>query len=186
VSSSVSETADRHRRLAARFTARVEAVPEDRWAGPSPCEGWTARDVVGHMIGNCGLFLGFVGRELPSGPSADEDPRRAWAAARDAVQAGLDDPDVAGQEYEGQFGRSTFEKGVGGFLCIDLVVHAWDLARAAGLDERLDPGDVHEAFEALQPMDQMLRSPGAFGPKLDPPPGADEQARMLAFLGRRA
>ncbi|MGH3980561.1 MAG: hypothetical protein ACRDRZ_16435 [Pseudonocardiaceae bacterium] len=39
-------------------------------------------------------------------------------------------------------------------------------------------------FEVAQPMDEMLRTPGVCGPKLDPPPGADEQARLLAFLGR--
>jgi hypothetical protein len=60
------------------------------------------------------------------------------------------------------------------------------LARATGGDERLDPNDVHEAFEASKPMDEMLRTPGVCGPKLDPPPGADEQTQLLAFLGRRA
>lgn len=182
----MSETADRFRTLATGFTSRVEAVPADRWESPSPCEGWTARDVVRHMVGNVATFFGLVGEEPPEGPSVDDDPVAAWAEARDAMQAALDDPGVAGREYDGFMGPTTLEQSVDRFMCPDLVVHSWDLARAAGLDERLDPATVHEVFEALQPMDEMLRSPNAFGPKLEQPEGADEQTRLLAFLGRRA
>lgn len=177
--------ADRFRLLAADFSTRVEAVPADCWESPSPCEGWTARDVVRHMVGNVDMFFGMIGRERPPGPSVDDDPVGAWAGARDAMQAALDDPDVAGAEYDGMFGRTTLEQSVDRFMAVDLVVHSWDLARAAGGDERLDPDEVHRVYEELQPMDDMLRAPNAFGPKLDPPEGADEQGRLLAFLGRR-
>jgi len=64
------------------------------------------------------------------------------------------------------------------------VVHSWDLARATGGDEQLDPAEVHKVFEALRPLGDKLRSPGAFGPAVDPPKGADEQTELLAFLGR--
>ena len=180
----MSEVADRYRKLAGGFTARVEAVPDDRWANPSPCAGWTARDVVRHMVETSELFLGLVGLELPSGASVDDDPLGAWGAARDAVQAALDDPEVASLAYDGRFGRTTLEEGVGRFVCADLVVHTWDLARATGLDERLDPEAVHELARQMEPMDEILRESGAFGPKLDPPEGADEQTLLLAFLGR--
>lgn len=178
--------ADRFRLLAAAFTARVDAVPPDRWESPSPCEGWAARDVVRHMVGNVDMFFGMIGRSRPAGPSVDDDPAGAWAAARDAMQAALDDPDVAGAEYDGMFGRTTLEQSVDRFMAVDLVVHSWDLARAVGGDECLDPDEVHRVYEELQPMDDMLRAPNAFGPKLDAPEGADEQGRLLAFLGRRA
>lgn len=178
--------ADRFRTLAAGFTARVDAVPDARWGSPSPCEEWTARDVVRHIVGNVDMFLGMIGGHRPPGPSVDEDPAGAWAAARDAMQAALDDPEVAGTEYDGLFGRATLAQGVDRFMAVDLLVHTWDLARAAGLDDRLDPDEVRRVFEELQPMDDMLRAPKAFGPKLDPREGADEQGRLLAFLGRGA
>ena len=182
----MSDISERFRDLAAKFTARVDAVPDDRWSSPSPCEGWTTRDVVGHMVGNCSMFLGLIDREPPPGPSVEDDPRGAWANGRDAIQAALDDPAVATIEYDGFAGKSTFEKGIALFGFIDLTVHAWDLARAAGLDGQLDPADVHEMFELVKPMDEMLRSPGVCGPKLDAPAGADEQTQFLAFLGRAA
>jgi uncharacterized protein (TIGR03086 family) len=182
----MTEISERFHRRAASFTSRVEAVPPDRWDNPSPCEEWTARDIVQHMVDNAQRFYGLVGRELPPGPSVTEDPVGAWKGARDAIQAGLDDPDIATLEYDGQMGKGTFEQGVDRFGGTDLVIHAWDLARATGGDERLDPDDVHAVYESLKPMDDMMRSPGAFGPKLEPPPGADEQTRLLAFAGRRA
>jgi len=181
----MSEISDRYRRRAAAFTDRVEAVPPDRWDNQSPCEDWNARDVVEHVVGNAQRFYALAGLEYPPGPSVADDPVGAWRNARDAVQRALDDPEIAQAEYEGQMGKATFEQGFDRFGSPDLVVHAWDLARATGGDERLDPDDVHQVFEAMRPMDQMMRRPDVMGPKLEPPPDADEQTQFLAFTGRR-
>jgi uncharacterized protein (TIGR03086 family) len=131
------------------------------------------------------MFLGFIGQEPPPGPSVDTDPPGAFAATRDAVQAALDDPSTAGQEYDGMFGHTTFESSVDGFLSADLVIHRWDLARATGQDETLPVEEVERIHQQLLPMDDRMRGPGAFGPKVDPPPGADAQTELLCFLGRR-
>lgn len=184
----VSEIADRFRRLSGDFSARVAAVPVGAWENPSPCEGWTARDVVAHMVSNAGWFFGLIGAPAPAGPSVADDPRGAWDAARDALQRALDDPTTARSEYDSQAmgGRGTFEEAVDRFGNFDVLVHTWDLARAAGLDERLDPAEVRRAFEAALAMDEMLRSGGVCGPKIDVAPDADDQTRFLGFVGRRA
>jgi uncharacterized protein (TIGR03086 family) len=181
----MTETADRFRRLAGDFTDKVAAVPPDRWDSPSPCEDWTARDIVGHIIGTYGMFEGMVGRELGDIPSVDDDPLVAWTAARDVIQGDLDDPERAAMEFDGFSGRSTFERAVDRFVNFDLVVHSWDLARATSQDEQLDPADVRRVREQAAGFGDALRSPGVFGPEVEPPPGASEQDRMLAFLGRR-
>lgn len=186
----MTEIADRYRRRAAGFTTRVEAVPEEHWARPSPCDEWTARDVVRHVVNTSRMFLGFIGHEPPPWPAVDDDPAGAWAAARDAIQAALDDPAVARLEYDGQLGRAVFEQSVDRFLSADALIHTWDLARAVGLDDRLDADDVHTSLEAMAALEdtvgELMRKSGAFGPKLDPPADADEQTRLLAFLGRKA
>lgn len=73
---------------------------------------------------------------------------------------------------------------MGTLLCVDILLHTWDVARATGQDERLDPAAVAAALRFLLPRDADLRVPGEFGPRLDPPPGADEQAQLIAFSGR--
>jgi len=35
-----------------RFESVLAAVAPDRWDAPSPCAGWNATDVAGHVIGN--------------------------------------------------------------------------------------------------------------------------------------
>lgn len=179
-------TAERFRRLAAAFADKIAAVRPERWHLPSPCEGWTARDVVRHVVDTQGLFLGLVGRELGPVPSVDDDPLAAWNAARQVVQANLDDPQLAESTFDGYFGRTTYAQAIDRFVCTDLVLHGWDLARATGLDERIDPDDVARVMEHMQFFGEAARSPQAFGPELEPPPGADELTRLLAFTGRRA
>ena len=177
--------ADRYRKLAASMTETIAGVDEERWSAPSPCEGWTARDVVSHLVDTSAMFLGFIDQEPPSGPSVDDDPLGAFTDARDRVQAALDDPTTASKEYDGMFGRTSFAKSVDGFLSADLVIHRWDLARATGQDETMPADEVERVHAQLAPMDDKLRGPGAFGPKIEPPAGADDQTKLLCFLGRQ-
>jgi uncharacterized protein (TIGR03086 family) len=181
----MTEVSERYARLADAFAANVAAVPADRWSSPSPCENWTARDIVDHVVMTQGMFLGFVGRSLGEIPSVADDPLAAFTAARTVVQRDLEDPERAGTEFEGAMGKMTFETGVDRFLNFDLVVHGWDLARATGLDERIDPADVERLRVAAEGFGDAMRGPQAFGPAVEPPAGADEQQRVLAFLGRR-
>lgn len=180
------EIAERFRRLAAAFADKIAHVPPERWQSPSPCEGWTARDVVRHMVDTQGLFLRLVGRELGEVPSVDDDPLAAWNAARAVVQANLDDPELASAAFDGFFGRTTYAQAIDRFVCTDLVLHSWDLARAAGLDERIDPEDVARVMEQMKGFGDAARGPELFGSEIEPPPGADEQTRLLAFTGRRS
>lgn len=179
----MSETSDRYRRVADSFTARVNAMPADAWDRPSPCEGWVARDVVTHVADSAWLFLERVGVERPT--LSTKDPEAAWETARDAMQAALDDRSIASREYESPMGTTTFEKTVGMFGVGDVLVHTWDLARAAGLDERLDPDEVKRLYEVMEPNDEMMRKGTAFGPKVEVSDDADDQTKLLAFTGRR-
>ena len=182
----VSEVSDRYRRLAARFADLIAAVPPDRWSSPSPCEGWTALDLVQHVVDTQSLFLGLVGREPTGAPPAADGPLAAWQAASAVIQADLDDPERATATFEGFFGQTTFEAAIDRFVNFDLVVHGWDLARATGGDERIDPADVARVHAGTEGFADTLRSPGVCGPEVPVDDDADEQTRLLAILGRRA
>jgi len=181
----MTEISDRYRRNADAFAATVAAVPPDRWGAPSPCEEWDARAVVAHVVAGHGIFEGMVDRELAPHPSADDDPAAAFAAVRAQVQAELDDPELADVEFDGFFGRTSFAQAVDRFMSADLVVHRWDLARAAGSDVEIPADEIARILSESESWGDAMRSPGTFGPEVEPPAGADEQTRFLCFLGRR-
>lgn len=179
----MADVSDRYRRLSAGFTRQVEAVPPQRWDDPSPCAEWTARQVLGHVIDTHRNTAGYVDLSLPEGPA--DDPVAAWTTAREAMQALLDDPRTAQLQFDGMAGPTTLQRVVDEFVCFDLVVHAWDIARATGGDERMDPAEIGRLHTQAEGFGDAFRGPGGFGPEITPPTGAGEQDRLLAFLGRQ-
>jgi uncharacterized protein (TIGR03086 family) len=182
----MSDVLDRYRRVAKGFDAAVSAATPETWEAQSPCEQWTARDVVTHVVtGHRGVIAAVSGRQ-PEPLGADEDPREAWGHAMQAIERIAGDPETLAREIDGPLGTMPAGRIIGRFVTMDLLVHTWDLARAVGADERLDEEAVRRAYEVVQPMDAMIRQPNVFGPRLDPPAGADLQTEFLYFLGRRA
>lgn len=175
---------DRISKLIGDFDRRVQAAPPDSWDNDSPCEGWTARDVVAHVGGNMTrLVAGLTGGE-PRPIGADDDIVAAWNEARDAFLGCLPTADLATAIPAGPMGEMPAAQLIGRMLANDVLVHTWDLARAVGGDERLDPETVAMAYSGMKPMDEMIRRPGIFGPKIEVESG-DVQTEFLAFLGRK-
>jgi uncharacterized protein (TIGR03086 family) len=181
----MSDAADRYRRLSERFAALVEAVPADRWFSASPCEGWTALDVVRHVVETHGMFEDLAGRPIEL-PEVESDPLAAFRQVSSVVQADLDDPERAEVAWDGHFGRTTFAEGIDRFVSFDLVVHGWDLARATGGDESIPDEELDVLEAAVEGYGEAARMPGVFGPIVDVPPGADRRTRVLALVGRSA
>ena len=178
--------ADKHRRIAGEFSATVEATPPGAWDNPAPPAGWVARDVVRHLVEWFPAFLDdAAGIALPAGPSVDDDPVGAWRAQTDAVQRLLDDPAVAQREHDlRHIGRMSLESATDMIYTGDVFLHRWDLARATGQDETLDPDICAAMLAGMLPMDEALRQSGHYGPRVDVPGDADVQTRLLAFIGR--
>ena len=180
-----SEVSERFRKVSATFAERIGEVPVDRWDAPAPCEGWVARDVVEHLVEWLPAF--FAPRwdlELLATPSVAEDPLAAWQSLSDVLQRALDDPAVASAQRDSPMGPTTFESAMGMICVPDVLIHTWDLARATGLDEQLDADEVHRFVEGMEPMDEVIRGEH-YGPRVPVPDDADEQTRMIAFVGRQ-
>jgi len=60
------------------LTAVLDAVPANGWTDPSPCDGWSARDVLRHMIETQRDFLTGHDLDLGASPDIDIDPAGAW------------------------------------------------------------------------------------------------------------
>ena len=177
---------DEHRRIAREFTATVEGTAPAAWDNPAPPEGWVARDIVRHLVEWFPAFLeGATGTTLPTGPSVDDDPVGAWRTQRDAVQALLDDPATERREYDfPHIGTMTLGQAIDMIYTSDVFLHRWDLARATGQDETLDPDKCAEMLEGMLPLDEVLRESGQYGPRVVVPDDADVQTKLLAFIGR--
>jgi uncharacterized protein (TIGR03086 family) len=180
----MSAIADRYRVLADAFERKIAAVGPDEWSNQSPCEEWTARRVVGHVVEVHGMMLRPIGRQLSAARSVDDDPMEDFTSARADIEAVLDDSELAGTEYDGAFGRSRIESTIDQFLGLDLVVHGWDLARATGQDETIDPSEVARIWAWAQQLGDNLRTPGVCGPAVEVPEDAPLQDRLLGILGR--
>lgn len=182
----MTDVQDAYRLVSNGFDTAVRAVTPDKWQAQSPCEEWKARDVVAHVVaGHSRVIAGVRGGE-PKSLGPDEDPTRAWEEASRAIDEITGDPDGLSKEIDGPVGKMPAGQIIGQFVTMDLLVHTWDLAHTVGADEQLDEDSVRRAYEALKPMDAMIRQREVFGPKLEPPPGSDLQTEFLYFLGRRA
>ena len=179
-----TEPPARHRVVAGTFTDRVRGTID--WDAPSPVAEWTARDVVRHLVE---WFPGFLqagaGISLRSGPSPDDDPVAAWQVHADAVQALLDDPATPGRVLSNPHtGDVPLDRAVDLFYTADVFMHTWDLARATGQDDRLDPDFCAELLAGMEPIEEVLRSSGQYGPRVPVPDDAPVRDRMLGFIGR--
>ena len=179
--------ADFHREAAAGFTAHVEATSGAGWDAPAPVEGWTARDVVRHLVE---WFPGFLssgaGVTLPAGPSVDEDPVAAWRVHTDGVQALLDDPATADLVLTNpHLGEVPLPQAVSRFYTPDVFMHTWDLATATGRPHGMDADLAAEMLAGMEPIDEVLRQSGQYGPRVDVPADADPVSRLMGFVGRQ-
>jgi uncharacterized protein (TIGR03086 family) len=181
----MTETLERYRTVAAGLTSRIEGVDESRLEDQSPCTDWNAREVVVHVIRTHRAVLSRLDDSEAAEVEADGDLLEQWLDASSAVGEALEDEERAAHVVGGMFGEQSFESLVGRLVCTDTLVHTWDFARATGQDEKLDEVALGVAAEALAAMDEAIRRPGGFAPKIEPAPDADEQTRFLNFCGRQ-
>ncbi|MEV2272311.1 maleylpyruvate isomerase family mycothiol-dependent enzyme [Nonomuraea africana] len=196
----MSEIAERYSDLADAFLARVRATPAGRWDAPSPCQGWVARDVVAHVInGHRGILAAVHGTRpeaehgvavspMADAPAVepDADLAAAFIACRDQILAMLRDPILARRPLPGgPLGPVPVEEATDVIGALELLGHTWDLARATGGDEKLDPEAVARTHQALLPHHAALLATGAFAPSAPAVRDADGQTAFLRFIGRQ-
>jgi uncharacterized protein (TIGR03086 family) len=185
----VGEGVNRYRQALDLFGAVVEGVDDARWASPSPCDGWSAAAVVGHVIHGSRIILAVATGDAPvpraGDPSAiaGAEPARAWRGRRAEIERVLDSLDLDALVNTVQ-GVMRVDDGLGRAV-IEPLVHAWDLATATGQELSLPDRLVTPLLAALEPADGFLRTSGMFADRLDVLPGAPGQQRLLALLGRR-
>lgn len=175
-------TADRYRRLATIFDATIASVGD--WDAPSPCVGWTARDVLEHVASTEADSVTKVGLSIDRTIDTVTDPLGSWREVRDAMQAVLDDPAKAEREYMSLGSQTTLAAAIDRYFCFDLIVHRWDIATAAGLAIVIPPGDIADANAFLDSVGQMFYDYGASAPPIEVADDASAQDTLLGRAGR--
>ncbi|GGU92013.1 hypothetical protein GCM10010211_68520 [Streptomyces albospinus] len=166
--------------------ALVAAVRPDDLRRPTPCAGWTVRQLLDHM----------VWESLMAASIAEGAPRDDHTADH------LGDDHVAAFEGSARTALAVFTgsgmlhrtfgpyEAPGGLLVqqvtVELLAHGWDLARAIGAPTDLAPEAAAETLEAARLIyGAAPRTEGSsFAPERAAPPGATGADRLAAYLGR--
>ncbi len=179
---------DRYLQAHEALTEVLDAVDPDGWDRPSPCDGWSARDVVGHLIETQRSFL--VDRGVlhadASDPAVDGDPAAAWREHVALVEPVVTDARLMATEYDGYFGPTTVGDSLGQFYLFDMIVHRWDVATATGVGTTFDDAELEGIETGAASWGDALYMEGICAPAIEVAPDADRTERVLAMLGRRA
>lgn len=164
----------------------VDSADPQRIAGPSPCEGWTGLDVLQHLIDTQRDFLLKTGADLPDPAPKVEvlGAAPAWRTHAEAVARQLADDTLAERPYETPFGQTTVGGAFDRFHGFDMLVHRWDIGRAAGIEVTFSDRELDEVEAAIAGFGEHIRRDGVCGPAVDVGPGASRQDRLLALTGR--
>jgi uncharacterized protein (TIGR03086 family) len=159
---------ERHLAVCRRFGESVRAA-NGKWDRPSPCEAWDARGVLEHVGFHDVLLLRPLGLK-PDRPR--DDPQRRWELTYDQLEKAFE-LDI-GPDATAMLPNVTR----------DVLVHTWDLARAVGADDRLDPRWCKHFYAALPTDAAALRVSGMFDAPVAVGDHTDVQSKLLARLGR--
>jgi uncharacterized protein (TIGR03086 family) len=163
--------------------AVVEAVRPDQLGASTPCSEWTVQQLVDHLVdGTTYLLSAAAGKDVQAAQATGVEYRRR---VEDVLKA-LALPGAMERTCLSPLGFEwPVSQAVAGTF-MDVLIHTWDLARATGQDEKLDP-DLVEACSAmfLPEMPERGRAAGIVGPAVDVGQDASPQDRLLAAMGRR-
>lgn len=173
------------------FGAVVAAVPTDGWDAPSPCAGWSALDVLGHLGSAVDYGVSILEGRAHEWPTFDRPaelvvapPTEYWDGIADAARAAVVGVDL-GETRETMMGTRTIGEGLA-FPAIDCYVHAWDIGHATGVAVVIPDDVITYAHHYLDPMpaERMRADGGPFGPVIALSDGADATDSFIAWTGR--
>jgi uncharacterized protein (TIGR03086 family) len=171
------------------FEQRLRRVGADDWSLPTPCSEWDVRALVNHVIGGnrryVMLLRGASAESVDRTRTEDHlgsDPVAAFATtARELVDVFGEDEALARVAHHPIGDRTGAE--LLAMRVLDVTVHAWDLARALGVEDVLDPEAVEFALAHVD-LIEAGRQHGSFAPLRSPTSGTSAQARLLHLVGR--
>jgi uncharacterized protein (TIGR03086 family) len=168
-------------RAVAYCLGSLALVTPARLTAPTPCPGWSLRDLLDHLIDSMSaLEEAAAGEVMPTGPAGASD---VLSQARDGAVRLLGAwAQTGGAAVRIEHARLTAPV-VAGVGSIELTVHGWDVARSC-VAQRPIPADL--ADELLDLAVVLIRAPDRPGRFARPLPARSDAPadQLLAFLGR--
>ena len=167
-------------------------MPDSQWNATSPCTDWDVRALVDHVVRwnvlTPELLAGRSLAEIDAPFERDVLGQDPAAAAQSSMQQAIDAFDAPGaleRIVPHPFGAVPGAQVV--YLRLfDNAIHGWDLARALGINARIDPDIAETLYHASLSQREMIRASGHFGPaEVAVPEDADIQTLLLGLLGRQ-
>lgn len=163
----------------------ITNVQTDQHDNKTPCEEWTVRDLLEHMIG----VVANIGAAAGGQPSTTfvlaEDPAAQFRDAAAAALAAWRTPGVLDRVLDVAVGPMPGRM-LASINLLDTAAHTWDLATATGQPAELPDPVATAAMDASRTIVSPEVRPGRFGPEQAAPAGASTTQRLVAFLGRTA
>ncbi|MFM9378275.1 TIGR03086 family metal-binding protein [Gordonia sp. VNK21] len=173
------------------LTGIVHGTDAQTWRQDSPCAGWTALDVLGHVCDATSAGTRILAGEQfeftahqPPAEAVDGEPAAVWDALAAQARSALDGVDDLERVVQSPMGPRTVAEGLS-FPAADLFLHGWDIAASGGRSVTIPSaavGFIDAMFDGLP--DEAVRRPGVFGPAVTPPEGATPTEALMARCGR--
>lgn len=153
----------------------LAGVQPDDLDRPTPCEGWTVRELGGHLASSPGRFLRSAQGESVDFGTPSDVPEDRWATQFRADAADL----MAHWQSQPEDARGGVD-----FTTAELAVHAWDLSQAIDPGRALDPVVAERALAAMSQGLTPENRGSAFGPPVELADDAPVHDRLAAWSGR--
>ena len=174
------------------FGSVLAQVKPDDWERLSPCAGWDARAVSGHVLTVLDSAATTLrGESFDWSKSPDprtvpgDDPLQVFEARSRSAREALEQADLDAV-VDTPIGAMAIAQRLA-FPAMDLHLHAWDLGRAIGVEVEIPDAVAAFVHSALDPLpESMMRSEGVFGPEVAAPADATTTEALMAWLGRES
>jgi uncharacterized protein (TIGR03086 family) len=172
------------------FSEAVRGLGESDWQRASPCQGWRALDVLGH-VGQATRFGTLLLQGVqpdwspvePPGDAVEGSPGLWWQGLEDQARDAVTGVDIS-EVVDSPRGRRSIGEGLS-FPALDLFVHGWDVGKSAGLDMVLPGEAVEFARSVLEPLPAaQIRNPRVFAAEKPVPASVSDSRALIAWTGR--
>ena len=170
--------------------AKVNAIKVSDLNKPTPCQGWTLKELLNHMIGVNAMFtMSLNGQAMPAGGESPDfvgsDPSGAYKKSIEAVHAAWSKPGALDGTIKLPFGEMPRAMAIG-INIGDQTLHTWDIAKTLGQDATLPAEQATAVLGGLKSvLSDDLRGPGKpFAPAVQVSADASVTEQLVAFSGR--